>query len=127
MRVGNGSKIKLPGWEFGAAGGGMRAGNRRFCQSPVVKIRCGRWHLYRQRRYDRAMITDLDIYRFAKIQIEKHGEDAPLWAARQADDMHEHGNLGGERVWFRILEAIEDLLAIEDLQSRKRPPGATAQ
>jgi hypothetical protein len=28
------------------------------------------------------MISDLDIYRAAKLLIDQHGEEAPIWAAR---------------------------------------------
>ena len=59
------------------------------------------------------MFTDSDIVRFAKIQIDLHGEDAPAWAVRQADAMLRQGNLGGERLWLRILEAIDTLQATE--------------
>jgi hypothetical protein len=59
------------------------------------------------------MIIDPDILRYAKAQIDRHGDDAPSWAARQADIMLECGNLGGERLWLRILEAIKALQATE--------------
>jgi hypothetical protein len=67
------------------------------------------------------MITDLDIYRSAKVLIGQHGQDAPLWAAQKADAMLERGNLDGERLWLRILEAIETLQAME------RPEGTVVQ
>ena len=43
------------------------------------------------------------------------------WAADQADAMLKQGNLGGERLWLRILEAIETLQATE------RPEGTVVQ
>jgi hypothetical protein len=67
------------------------------------------------------MITDLDILRYAEAQINRHGEDALAWAARQADNMFECGNLGGQRLWLRILEAIKTLQATE------RPEGTVVQ
>ena len=67
------------------------------------------------------MITDLDIYRSARVLIDQHGEDAPIWAAQKADAMLEKGNLDGKRLWLKILVAIKDLL------SKERPPGATVQ
>ena len=66
-------------------------------------------------------ITDLDIYRSAKVLIDQHGEDAPIWAAQKADAMLERGNLDGKRLWLKILKAVKDLL------SKERPPGATLQ
>jgi hypothetical protein len=67
------------------------------------------------------MTTDLDIYRSAWVFIDQHGEDAPIWAAQKADEMLERGNLDGERLWLRILTAIEDLQATE------RPEGTVVQ
>jgi len=67
------------------------------------------------------MITDLDINRSAWVLIDKHGEDAYFWAAQKADAMLERGNLDGERLWLRILEAIETLQATE------RPEGMVVQ
>jgi hypothetical protein len=67
------------------------------------------------------MITELDIYRSARVLIDQHGEDAPIWAAQKADAMLESGNLDGKRLWLKILKAVEDLL------SKDRPPGATVQ
>ena len=67
------------------------------------------------------MITDPDILRFAKAQINRHGEDAPIWAARQARAMLESGNSGGARLWLRILETIGTLQATE------RPTGTVVQ
>ena len=40
----------------------------------------------------------------------EHGEDAALEAAQRADAMPEKDGLDGERVWFRILKATEELL-----------------
>jgi len=62
------------------------------------------------------MITDPDVLRFAEAQINRHGEDAPIWAADQARAMLESGNSGGTRLWLRILEAIETLQATERLE-----------
>ena len=67
------------------------------------------------------MITDLDIYRSARVLIDQHGEDAPIWAAQKADAMLESGNLDGKRLWLKILQAVNDLL------SKERPPETTLQ
>ena len=66
-------------------------------------------------------ITDLDIYRSARVLIDQHGEDAPIWAAQKANTMLERGNMDGERLWLRILEAIDTLQATEP------PDGAVVQ
>ena len=67
------------------------------------------------------MITDLDVYRSAKVLIDQHGEDVPIWAAQKADAMLERGNLDGKQLWLKILEAIETL------QTTERPVGTVVQ
>ena len=56
------------------------------------------------------MTSALDIYRSAKLLIDQHGNEAPIFAAMEADAMLDKGDLDGERVWLRILKAIEELL-----------------
>ncbi len=55
------------------------------------------------------MIPDLDIYRAANLLVKRHGEDAPIEAAMQADAMLEAGDLDGYAVWKRILWAVGEL------------------
>ena len=52
----------------------------------------------------------LDIYRSAKLLIDQHGEDAPIFAAQQADKCLEAGDLDGKAVWMRVIGAIKELL-----------------
>ena len=54
-----------------------------------------------------AMVSDLDIYRSAKLLIDQHGEDAGLEAAMRADDMLEKGAMAGAATWRRIVKAVE--------------------
>ncbi len=56
------------------------------------------------------MISDLDVYRSAQLLVEKHGDEARIEAAMKADDMLERGDLDGQAVWLRILEAVRKLL-----------------
>ncbi len=67
------------------------------------------------------MISDLDIYRSARVLIDQHGEDAPIQAAMKADAMLEKSDLDGAATWQRIVRATKELL------SNKRPPEATVQ
>ncbi len=67
------------------------------------------------------MISDLDIYRSARVLVEHHGQDAPIQAAMRADAMLEKGDPGGYTVWKRVLRAAEELL------SKERPPGVSVQ
>ncbi len=58
----------------------------------------------------KAMTSDLDIYRSAKLLIDQHGEDAPIFAAMQADKRLEDGDLDGKAVWMGVIRAIKELL-----------------
>ena len=64
------------------------------------------------------MPDDLDIYRSAKLLVDQHGEDAPIFAAMQADKCLEAGDLDGKAVWMRVIRAIKEL--------QQREPGERA-
>ncbi len=55
------------------------------------------------------MLDDLDIYRAAKLVVDKHGQDAAFHAAQRADALLEAGDLDGAATWRRILDAIKQL------------------
>ncbi len=55
------------------------------------------------------MVSDPDVFRAAKLLIDKHGEDAPLRAAERADQLLEAGDMIGATTWRRIPAAIEEL------------------
>ncbi len=63
------------------------------------------------------MPDEIDIYRSAKLLIDQHGEDAPIFAAMQADKCLEGGDLDGKAVWMRVIGAIKELLD-------QQPPGS---
>ena len=63
------------------------------------------------------MPDEIDIYRSAKLLIDQHGEDAPIFTAQQADRCLEAGDLDGKAVWMRVIRAIEEL------QDRRPPAG----
>jgi len=52
---------------------------------------------------------DPDIFRAAKLLIDRHGENATLRAAERADQLLEAGDMIGAATWRRILKAIEEL------------------
>jgi hypothetical protein len=54
-------------------------------------------------------VSDLDIWRTAKILIDAHGENASLEAAQRADWAIRDGNPEAESVWKRVLKAVEAL------------------
>ncbi len=66
------------------------------------------------------MVSDLDIYRSAKLLVDQYGEDAGLEAAMQADRLLTAGDMDGKREWLRIMKAVEDL------QRREPGPGERA-
>ncbi len=66
-------------------------------------------------------ISKIDMYRAASLLVKCHGDDAPIQAAMKADAMLEKGDLGGYAAWKRIVKAVEELL------SKERPAGVTAQ
>ena len=63
------------------------------------------------------MPDDLDIYRSAKLLIDQHGEDAPIFVAMQADKCLAAGDLDGKAVWMGVIRAIKELLD-------QQPPGS---
>ena len=65
------------------------------------------------------MTGDKDIYRSAKLLIDRHGDDAVIHAAMRADEMLEASDLDGLATWNRIIRAIDEL------RSGKRPRDAT--
>ena len=59
------------------------------------------------------MTADIEIYRTAKLFIDRHGDDAVIEAAMMADELLESGDLDGLATWKRILSAIDELLSKE--------------
>lgn len=58
-----------------------------------------------------AVVSDLDIYRSAKLLIDQHGrEGAKLHAVATVMDMTALGDQSGRAVWLRISGAIVALL-----------------
>jgi hypothetical protein len=60
-------------------------------------------------RFAEGMTSDLDIYRAAKLLIDKHGDEAALYAAGRADLLLEEGDAAGAATWHRIVAAVEEL------------------
>ena len=56
------------------------------------------------------MTSDLDVYRSAKLFVDRRGDEAPIHAAMQADAMLDKGDLDGAAVWRRIVSAVNELL-----------------
>jgi len=56
------------------------------------------------------MTEDIDIWRAAKLLVDRHGDEAPIHAAMRADELLADGDVDGQRIWKRILSVIEELL-----------------
>ncbi len=56
------------------------------------------------------MVSEIDVYRAANLLVKQYGTEAPFEAAMRADIMLERGDLDGQRVWLRILAAVNELL-----------------
>ncbi len=55
------------------------------------------------------MTDEIDIWRSAKLLVDRHGDEAPVHAAMRADKMLADGDVDGQRIWMRILRATEEL------------------
>ncbi len=65
------------------------------------------------------MISDLDLWRAAQVMVKRYGDGAATEAAMRADEFLDQGNRVGQRLWMRIMQAIEEL-------QRERPRGGEA-
>ena len=54
-------------------------------------------------------MSDLDIYRSAKLLVDQHGSGATAEAMKRADALAAQGDAARKVVWLRILEAVEEL------------------
>jgi hypothetical protein len=65
-------------------------------------------------------MTDiLDIYRAAKLVLDRDGEDAPLYAAARNAVLAGAGDVAGAAIWRQITTAVEEL-------QQERRPGEVA-
>ena len=55
------------------------------------------------------MLSDLDLWRAANILVKRYGDGAATEAAMRADEFLDQGILEGQRLWVRIMRAIEEL------------------
>ncbi len=55
------------------------------------------------------LVDDLEIFRCAKLLIDRHGEDATIRAGQNEDAMLAKGDLAGVAVWRRIRKAIAEI------------------
>ena len=64
------------------------------------------------------MTNNIDIYRAAKLVIDRHGEEASLYAAARTAVLAGEGDVEGATVWRQITAAVEEM------QRERRPDEA---
>ncbi len=55
------------------------------------------------------MISNLDLWHAVQVLIKRYGDGAAIEAAMRADEFLDKGNLDGQRLWIRIMQAIKKL------------------
>ncbi len=58
-------------------------------------------------------VPGIDIYRAAKLYIDRHSDDAAIQAATRTDALLAAGDLDGASTWRKIIKAVEVLQATE--------------
>ena len=54
-------------------------------------------------------MDDIDIFRSAKLLIDRHGNEASIIAIKRATKMLDDGDVAGYAVWKRVVVAIKDM------------------
>jgi len=55
------------------------------------------------------MVAEIEIWRAANVLVKQHGEDAAIIATQRADALLAEGDVEGERVFKRVVKAINEL------------------
>ncbi len=59
----------------------------------------------------KAVISDQEIHRSARLLVDQYGEGAPLRAGVRAHKLSKGGDTEGAAIWLRVLKAVELMLA----------------
>lgn len=51
----------------------------------------------------------LDIWRAAKVLVDRHGPDAAVQAALRVDELSSAGDERGRQIWSSICAAVEEI------------------
>ena len=60
------------------------------------------------------LTTMTDVYRTAKLLVDRHDAAAPNHATTRADKLMDRGNMEGQAVWLRVNEAVEAMSQLSD-------------
>lgn len=60
-----------------------------------------------------AEVPDNDVVASAKVVIKHHGMAAVCYASTRAEELFDVGDVRGAMVWRRVIQAIEQLQAME--------------
>ena len=66
------------------------------------------------------MTEEIDIWRAAYLLVKRHGDDAEVVAAKRADELLAQGDVDGQRIWKRILAAVQELQRTEPATGERR-------
>ncbi len=64
------------------------------------------------------MISDKEVWTYAGTMIQQWGNTADFEAYRRAAELFDVSNLEGQRVWHRIIEAINALQTTQPGETR---------
>ena len=70
-------------------------------------------HYVRESASPTPMNRDEEIFGIAGSYIREHGDDAVIEVAVRADAPLDAGDLDGQRVWLRVIEAIKEMSSAE--------------
>jgi len=56
------------------------------------------------------MIPEIDIWRVAKLMLERYGDQAEAESAIRMQELAFNGDRAGAAIWRRIIDAIEQLV-----------------
>ena len=56
------------------------------------------------------MIPEIDIWRVAKLMLDRYGDQAEVESAIRMQELAFNGDRAGAAIWRRIIDAIEQLV-----------------
>jgi hypothetical protein len=65
-------------------------------------------------------IADPNVWRAAKLPVDRRRSDAPIHATQRADELMAAGDTEGWEAWKRICAAVDHLLRTEPRKGERR-------